>query len=137
MKNTVKKKVSHLELVKKALKERGWRAAELSRRSGVSTGILSRYLNEVLGTSDDNLFAILCTLDLINIPKITVMRGWSQTAIEACNDIREILDFGEKEEKDAVLAAIKQAKKIRSLKKSNAGLSLARRKKTFGKRMAM
>ena len=137
MKNTVKKKVSHLELVKKALKERGWRAAELSRRSGVSTGVLSRYLNKILGTSDDNLFSILCTLDLINIPEIHVTRGWSQKAIEACNDIRDILDFGEQDEKDAVLAAIKQAKKIRSLKKSNAGLSLARHKKTFGKRSAM
>lgn len=137
MKNTVKKKVSHLELVKEALKEKGWRAAELSRRSGVSTGILSRYLNKVLGTSDDNLFSILCTLDLINIPEIRITRGWSQEAIEACNDIRDILDFGEKDEKDAVLAAIKQAKKIKSLKKSNAGLSLARRKKTFGKRRAM
>ncbi|MGP8154580.1 MAG: helix-turn-helix domain-containing protein [Smithella sp.] len=137
MKNTVKKKVSHLELVKKALKEKRWKAAELSRRSGVSAGVLSRYLNKVLGTSDDNLFSILRALDLINIPETGITHGLSREAIDACNDIKEILDFGEKDERETVLAAIKQAKKISGLKKSNAGRSPARSKKYIGKKKAM
>lgn len=137
MKAKVKKKVSHLELVKKAKEKKGWNAAELSRQSGVSTGVISRYLNKVLGTSDDNLFSMLRSLDLINLPDADMTCGWSKEAINACNDVRDILAFGEKEERDAVLSAIKQAKKINSLKKSNAGLYSARTKKNIRKKKAM
>jgi len=137
MKATVKKKISHLELVKRAKEKKGWNAAELSRQSGVSTGVISRYLNKVLGTSDDNLFSMLCSLDLINLPDTDMTYGWSKEAINACKDIKEILAFGEKEERDAVLSAIKQAKKINSLKKSNVGLSSARAKTNTRKKKAM
>jgi hypothetical protein len=138
MKKKVKKKVSHLELVKKAKEKKGWNAAELSRQSGVSTGVISRYLNKVLGASDDNLFSMMYALDLVNLPDAESMTyGWSKQVLNASNDIREILDFGDKEEKDAVLAAIKQAKKINSLKKSNAGLFSARAKKHARKKKAM
>ena len=80
---------------------------------------------------------MLRSLDLINLPDAEMTYGWSKEAINACNDVREILSFGGKEEKDAVLSAIKQAKKINSLKKSNAGLSSARVKKNTRKKKAM
>jgi len=80
---------------------------------------------------------MLRSLDLITLPDADMTYGWSKEAINACNDVNEILAFGDKEEKDAVLSAIKQAKKISSLKKTNAGLSSARAKKNTRKKKAM
>jgi hypothetical protein len=137
MKSKIKKKVLHMELVKAAMIRKGWNAAELSRQSGVSTGVLSRYLNAVLGMSDDNLFAVMTALDLINSGtpgKGIKFIGWSKESISACNAIKEIFDSGDREEKDAVLAAIKSATKIRELKKR--GASPAYLKKARGKRKA-
>lgn len=61
------------------------------------------------------------------------MCDWPEDAIRACNDLKEILDFGEKREKEIILSTIEQAKKIRDLKKPVAGLSSERRKKNTGK----
>jgi|GEM_PF-1228046 len=140
MKLKIKKKVPHMELVKAAMSERNWTAAELSRQSGVSTGVLSRYLNAVLGMSDDNLFAVMTTLGIINInskAKSADFMGWSKDALKAGKSVREVIDFGDREEKEALLSAIRSALKIRELKKRNAGLSSASRKKIRGKRRAM
>lgn len=141
MKSKIKKKISHMELVKTAMQRKNWTAAELSRQSGVSTGVLSRYLNAVLGMSDDNLFAVFTSLDLINkggsVTKVTGFQGWSREAVSASHAIKEILDYGDKEEKNAVLSAIKSAIKIRELKKRNAGLSSVSKKKSRVKRKAM
>lgn len=57
------------------------------------------------------------------------MCGWPEETIRACNELKEILADGEKDEVDQVLFAIKQAKKIRDLKKPVAGASSERRKK--------
>lgn len=101
---------------------------------------MSRYLNEVLGVNDDNLYNILCALDLIKDDQAkqnNFMCGWPEDAIRACNDLKEVLDFGEKDEKESVLSAIKQAKKIRDLKKPVVGVSSERRKKSTGKKKVM
>jgi SOS-response transcriptional repressor LexA len=53
----------HVELIRNEMKARGWNAAKLSRVSGVSTGVLSRYFNND-GISSDNLYAVMQALDL-------------------------------------------------------------------------
>jgi SOS-response transcriptional repressor LexA len=63
VKDSVKGNVSHVDLVKSEMKARGWNAAKLSRVSGVSTGVLSRYFNDD-GISSDNLFAVMHALSL-------------------------------------------------------------------------
>jgi transcriptional regulator with XRE-family HTH domain len=140
MKLKIKKKVPHMDMVKAAMAERNWTAAELSRQSGVSTGVLSRYLNAVLGMSDDNLFAVMTTLGIINKNqkvKSADFIGWSKDSLKASKAVREIMDYGDREEKDSLWSAIKSALKIRELKKRNAGLSSASKKKSHGKRKAM
>jgi transcriptional regulator with XRE-family HTH domain len=64
MKREVKKNISQVELVRTAMQSRGWSAADLSRASGVSTGVLSRFFHDD-GMSADNLFAVLASLDLL------------------------------------------------------------------------
>jgi len=152
VKQLIKQNVSHLELVRDALKSRGWTAAELSRKSGVSTGVISRYLNEVLGINDDNLYSILCALDLIQDGKANgFMCGWDENAIEYCKALKEILDSGDKIARAAILSNIDAFKEsvdrkkridvleedVRELKKSNAGLSSERRPKHIIKKKAM
>ena len=63
VKDSVKVNISHVELIKSVMKARGWNAAKLSRISGVSTGVLSRYFNDD-GISSDNLFAVMQALGL-------------------------------------------------------------------------
>lgn len=65
------------------------------------------------------------------------MCGWPEDTIRACNDLKEILDFGEKREREIILSTIEQAKKIRDLKKPVAGVSSERRKKSTGKKKVM
>jgi len=69
VKDEIKKNVSILKLlpvVRKAMNEKGWTEdARLSEASGVSTGVVSRFLNrgEISG---ENLCVILNSLELIN-----------------------------------------------------------------------
>lgn len=63
MKNKVKDYLPHVEIIRKAMIEKGWNAAKLSRVSGVSTGVLSRYFKND-GISADNLYAVLKALGL-------------------------------------------------------------------------
>ena len=64
MKREVKENISQVEFVRQAMRGRGWNAADLSRASGVSTGVLSRFFHDD-GMSADNLFAVLIALDLL------------------------------------------------------------------------
>lgn len=59
------------------------------------------------------------------------MRGWSTDAIKASLELKEILDYGEKDEKEDILSAIKRSQKFRDLKKPVAGASSGRRKKSI------
>lgn len=155
MKVSVKDKVSHLKLIKDSMAAHGWSAAELSRRSGVSTGVLSRYLNKVLGMSDDNLFDVLCALGLIknNLGKEVddFMCGWDEKSRAACMKLKEILDSDDKFAVPAILSNLDafrdsvdktdRIKKIEAavieLKKSNAALYLEPPKKRTGKKKTM
>jgi transcriptional regulator with XRE-family HTH domain len=55
--------ISHVEEIKREMQARGWKAAKLSKLSGVSTGVLSRYFNNH-GISSNNLYAIMTTLGI-------------------------------------------------------------------------
>lgn len=65
------------------------------------------------------------------------MCGWHEQTIKLCNELKEILDNSEEEEKTAVLSAIRQAKKIKELKNSTAGRSSERRPNRLTKKKAM
>ena len=69
MEDKVNINILHVELVKSEMKAKGWNAAKLSRISGVSTGVLSRYFNKG-GISSDNLYAIMQSLGL-NVPALS------------------------------------------------------------------
>jgi SOS-response transcriptional repressor LexA len=63
MERTGKGDILHVDIVRNAMRARGWNAAKLSRVSGVSTGVLSRYFNKG-GISSDNLYAVMQALGL-------------------------------------------------------------------------
>jgi len=67
MKDKIKQKVSHMEIIREAMHSRGWKAADLSRASGVSTGVISRYFNprNKKQLNADNLFALLSAVGLL------------------------------------------------------------------------
>jgi hypothetical protein len=64
-----------------------------------------------------------------DVEQTPFMSGWHEDAVNACKELKEVLDYGDKEDKEAVLLTIKQAKKIRELKKPVAGTSLTRQRK--------
>jgi len=89
MKDLVKHKFSHVEIIKAAMREKGWNAADLSRSSGVSSGVLSRYFNDS-GISADNLYAIQRALGLdapVRRPRPIPVISWVQAGAfaEACD----------------------------------------------------
>ena len=153
MKDKVNNNVSHLKLVKEGMQAKRWTAAELSRRSGVPTGNLSRYLNEVMGMSDDNLFAVLLALDLISNGEKqgeTCEVNCGKKISELCKKVKGVVESnthwgasleanihsfkagleGDEERKE-------MKKDMNELKKSNAALSSERPKKDIGKKKAM
>jgi SOS-response transcriptional repressor LexA len=76
----VKKNILHLEIIKSEMASRGWTAAKLSRASGVSTGVLSRYFNND-GISSNNLYAVLLALGLdapARLPRPIPVISWVQ-----------------------------------------------------------
>jgi len=113
-----KQKVSHVEFIREQMKKKGWNAAALSRASGVSTGVLSRYFNDD-GISADNLFAIMDSLNLFEYEdKNDFTCGWDEETIAACKEIKEIYDSKNK----LVISALKTnlAAFTDSIKKDNA-----------------
>lgn len=102
MKDFVNQDISHVEIIKVALRERGWSAADLSRASGVSSGVLSRYFN-ASGISADNLYAIQKALGLdlpVRLPRPIPVISWVQAGSFA--DVVDLHDVGESGEGDQV-----------------------------------
>jgi len=70
------------------MRDRGWTAADLSRASGVSTGVLSRFFHDD-GMSADNLFAVLIALDLLAGPESPAPSPYG----EANREIHELVEY--------------------------------------------
>lgn len=66
---------------------------------------------------------------IYDVKQSSFMEGWHEDAVKACKELKDVLDYGDKEEKESVLLTIKQAKKIRELKKPVAGTSSTRQRK--------
>jgi transcriptional regulator with XRE-family HTH domain len=106
--------------------------------------ITPSYLSEILNKKKAGQrlgFKFLYNLKLIvsenHEQKNNFMCGWPEETIKACNDLKKILDDGEEEERKDVLSAIRQAKKIKELKNSNAGRSSGSRQNRITKKKAM
>lgn len=120
-----------VDIIEHELNKRHWKPIDLARYSGVKQPVISRLMNGGINIKVVSIYKILITLNLLKSDQQNnFMCGWSEDAIRACNDLKEVLDFGEKEEKEDVLLAIKRFKKFRDLKKPVAGLSSERRKKS-------
>jgi transcriptional regulator with XRE-family HTH domain len=107
-----------------------------AKKSGISYEVIRLWWNgDYLPTVEFLLKLNKCNIDINWLltgkdQQNNFMFGWGET-IRACNELKEILDNGEKDEVDQVLFAIKQAQKIRDLKKPVAGASSERRRKSI------
>jgi len=134
MKQLIKKKIAHMELIRQKMVVKGWKPAKLARVSGVTPGVLSRYFNKG-GISADNLFAVLNALDLF-YPQENFMCDWPESAIDYCKKLKEILDAGDQKEIMTIKEMIDVFTDRRKLKKSSADASSERLKKNIGKKSA-
>lgn len=66
MKDKVNQKNALVEIINKALKERNWIAAKLSKESGVNQPTISRFLGGCINIKVENIYRILKTLDLFS-----------------------------------------------------------------------
>lgn len=150
MKQLIKQKVSHVEFIRQKMITHGWNAAQLSRVSGVSTGVLSRYFNDD-GISADNLFAVMEALNLFEKKGDKNCNvACDQEMTELCRKVKEVVEskthwgssleaninsFKSGYDNDKRVDELETA--VRELKKSNADLSLEYLKKDTGKKKAM
>jgi len=58
-----------VEHIEKEMKARGWSQAELSRKSGVSTASISRFLDGSINIKVINIYRLLASLDLIKLDR--------------------------------------------------------------------
>lgn len=105
MENEVKKKISQVELIRQAMQARGWKAAELSRASGVSTGVLSRFFNDD-GISADNFYAILVALNLLAGPKSPSSYPYREANRKIHDSVEYVLQSGKVDAVNAFKAGL-------------------------------
>jgi transcriptional regulator with XRE-family HTH domain len=91
-----------VDLIKKAMNEKGWKQFELAAKSGVPQPVLSRLLAGSVNIKVDSIYKILSSLDLLNEAKK------EQNFIDNCsgkvslkdlfliNQIIEILNYNDK-----------------------------------------
>jgi transcriptional regulator with XRE-family HTH domain len=108
-----------------------------AKKSGISYEVIRLWWNgDYLPTVEFLLKLNKCNIDINWLltgkdQQNNFMCGWPDEVVRVCNELKEILDYGEKDEKESVLSSIKQAKKIRELKKPGAGTSSERRRKSI------
>lgn len=142
MKHLIKQKVSHVEFIRNKMVSRGWKAADLSRASGVSTGILSRYFNDD-GISADNLFAVMLALNALEGSDHTCEVQCDEKILKLCRKVKNVVEsethWGTSLEANihSFAAGLEQDKEIIEVKKSIADLSSTSHKRTIGKKKAM
>lgn len=126
--------------VKKIRKSKGLTVVQLAKKADLSNGMISQIENDKRKIFQDSFLQVLSALNITNasaffslIKSSGFMSGWSEDVIKICLEVKEILDYGEKDEKEDVLLAIKRSQKFRDLKKPVAGLSSERRKKHITK----
>ena len=105
MKKEVKRNISQVELIRRAMQDRGWNAADLSRASGVSTGVLSRFFHDD-GMSADNLFAVLIALDLLAGPESSAPSPYGEANREIHELVEYLLQSGNKDAVNAFKAGL-------------------------------
>lgn len=66
MKDKTQGEFAYVELLSEAMKRTGWKAADLSRASGVSEGVISRTLKGGRNLTGLNLFKMLSALGVIS-----------------------------------------------------------------------
>ena len=114
-----------------------------AKKSGISYEVIRLWWNgDYLPTVEFLLKLNKCNIDINWLltgkdQQNNFMCGWPEETIRVCNELKEILDNGEKDEVDQVLSAIKQAQKIRDLKKPVAGASLERHQNRITKKKAI
>ena len=121
----------------------GENEAAFAKKAGISDQAFRKYLKGTI-PGGENILKISragnCSTDWLltgEKQKNNFMCGWHEQTIKLCNELKEILDNSEEEEKTAVLSAIRQAKKIKELKNSTAGRSSERRPNRLTKKKAM
>lgn len=112
----------------------GENEAAFAKKAGISDQAFRKYLKGTI-PGGENILKISragnCSTDwlLTGKKEATYLPEFEGEILRVCEDLQELMKYGEKEEKDSVLSAIKQAQKIRDLKTSTTGYSTGRRKK--------
>lgn len=95
MEQNIKKKISPVELIdliESKMKQKGWKAADLARHSGVATGILSRLFDKEekkIGISAINIFEVLQALGIIKLE--VESPAWPPEVQKACEIVYKIM----------------------------------------------
>jgi len=101
MKDKVNDKISIMKLIKASIDKAGFTQKNLSVKSGVSEGNLSKFLNEKIvyetgfGRNANNLLSVLIALDLIKsegeIKEICPVKCDDETR-ELCAEVKEVIE---------------------------------------------
>ena len=95
MEQDCKQNNSQIEQIRERMKQKGWKQADLARATGVSTGVLSRFLNDD-GISDKNLFRVLEALDFFKDEPDkkfhTTIKGGSGIALSDDWQMKQLLE---------------------------------------------
>lgn len=101
MKDKIKNYISIMKLIDETRLKNGWQQCELSVRSGVSTGNISKFLNEEIvretgfGRNANNLLSVLVALDLIKPEKEikeACLVNCGDDIKKLCAEVKEIIE---------------------------------------------